>query len=31
MKLLNTKLAAANLKFHISEAQVAAVLSYGNL
>ena len=31
MKLLNTKLAAVNLKFHISEAQVAAVISYGTL
>ena len=29
MKLLNTKLAAVNLKFLISEAHVAAVISYG--
>ena len=29
MKLLNAKLTAVNLKFHISEAQVATVISYG--
>ena len=31
MKLLNTNLTAANLKFHISETQVATVISYGTL
>ena len=31
MKLLNTKLAAVNLKFLISDAQVAAAISYGTL
>ena len=31
MKLLNTKLTAVNLKFFISEAQVATVISYGNV
>ena len=29
MKLLNTKLTAANLKLLISEAQVATAISYG--
>ena len=29
MKLLNSKLTAVNLKFHIIEAQVATVISFG--